>query len=96
MRKSNTQTIGEVISDYLRELRIDKKVLEARVINLWPSVVGPIIARQTEKLYIRNGVFYVHVSSPVLRNELAYMKTRIVEVLNEQAGEKVIIKVVLR
>lgn len=96
MRKSNTQTIGEVISDYLRELRIDKKVLEARVINSWPSVVGPTIARQTEKLYIRNGVFYVHVSSPVLRNELAYMKTRIVEVLNEQAGEKVIIKVVLR
>jgi hypothetical protein len=49
MRKSNTQKIGEVISDYLKELRIDKKVLEARVINSWPSVVGLTIARQTEK-----------------------------------------------
>jgi predicted nucleic acid-binding Zn ribbon protein len=96
MRKSNTQKIGEVISDYLREFRLEKKVTEARIINSWPSIVGPTIARQTEKLYIRNGVFYVHITSPVLRNELSYMKTRIMEVLNEQAGEMIITKVVLR
>ena len=96
MRKSNTQKIGEVISDYLREFRLEKKVTEARIINSWPSIVGPTIARQTEKLYIRNGVFYVHITSPVLRNELSYMKTRITEVLNEQAGEMIITKVVLR
>ncbi len=96
MRKSNTQKIGEVISDYLREYRLDKKVTEARIVNSWPSIVGPTIARQTEKLYIRNGVFYVHLTSPVLRNELAFMKTRIMEVLNEQAGDKIITKVVLR
>ena len=96
MRKSNTQKIGEVISDYLKEFRLDKKVTEARIINAWPSIVGPVIARQTEKLYIRNGVFYVHLTSPVLRNELSFMKTRIMEVLNEQAGDRIITKVVLR
>jgi predicted nucleic acid-binding Zn ribbon protein len=96
MRKSNTQKIGEVISEYLRELKIDRKITETRLISSWPSIVGPTIARQTEKLYIRGGVFYVHLNSPVLRNELSYMKTRIVEVLNEQAGERVISKVVLR
>ncbi len=96
MRKSNTQKIGEVISDYLRELNIEKKVTETRLLNSWPVIVGPTIARQTEKLYIRNGVFYIHLTSPVLRNELSYMKTRIMEVLNEEAGEKIIKKVVLR
>jgi predicted nucleic acid-binding Zn ribbon protein len=96
MRKSNTQKIGEVISDYLKELRIDKKVLETRLVNSWPSIVGPTIARQTDKVYIRNGVYYIHISSPVLRNELSYMKTRIAEVLNEKAGERIIVRVVLR
>jgi predicted nucleic acid-binding Zn ribbon protein len=96
MRKSNTQTIGAVISDYLRELKIEKKVTEAGLINSWPSIVGPTIARQTEKVYIRNGVFYIHISSPVLRNEIAYMKTRIMEVLNEKAGQRIITRVVLR
>jgi predicted nucleic acid-binding Zn ribbon protein len=96
MRKSNTQKIGEVISDYLKDLRIDKKVLETRLVNSWPSIVGPAIARQTDKIYIRNGVFYIHISSPVLRNELSYMKSRIADVLNEKAGERVILKVVLR
>lgn len=96
MRKSNTQKIGEVISDYLKDLRIDKKVLETRLINSWPSIVGPTIARQTDKVYIRNGVFYIHISSPVLRNELSYMTSRIADVLNEKAGERVIVRVVLR
>ncbi|MFO7923617.1 MAG: DUF721 domain-containing protein [Bacteroidales bacterium] len=96
MRKSNTQKIGEVISDYLKEYRLDSKVTEARIINSWPAIVGPTIARQTGKIYIRKGVFYVHLTSPVLRSELSYMKTRIMEVLNEQAGAQVITKVVLR
>ena len=96
MRKSNTQKIDEVISDYLRELRIEVKLTETGLINAWPEIVGPSIAKQTEKVYIRNGIFYVHVKSPVLRNELSYMKTRIMEVLNEKAGRVIINKVVLR
>ena len=96
MRRSNTQKISEVISDYINQLKIGPKLGEARIINSWPQVVGPVIAKQTEKVYIRNGVFYVHLKSPVLRNELSYMKTRIIEVLNERAGEKIITRVVLR
>ncbi len=96
MRKSNTQKISEVISEYISEMRLSRKLGEARVISSWPVIVGPAIAKQTEKVYIRNGVFYVHLKSPVLRNELSYMKTRIMEVLNEQAGDKIITKVVLR
>jgi predicted nucleic acid-binding Zn ribbon protein len=96
MRKSNTQKIGDVISDYLRELKIDKKVTEARIINSWPAIMGTTIARQTERVYIRNGVLFIHLTSPVLRNEISYMKTRIMEVLNEKAGERIITKVVLR
>jgi predicted nucleic acid-binding Zn ribbon protein len=96
MRKSNTQKIGDVISEYLRELKIDRKITEARLISSWPLIAGPSIARQTEKVYIRNGVLFIHLTSPVLRNEISYMKTRIIELLNEQAGEKIITKVVLR
>ena len=96
MRKSDTRKIGEVISDYMREMKIDRKIMEARLINSWPSIVGTTIARQTEKIYIRKGVFYVHLRSPVLRNELSYMKTRIMEVLNETAGEVIITSVVLK
>jgi len=96
VRKSDTRKIGEVISDYMREMKIDRKIMEARLINSWPSIVGTTIARQTEKIYIRKGVFYVHLRSPVLRNELSYMKTRIMEVLNETAGEVIITSVVLK
>jgi predicted nucleic acid-binding Zn ribbon protein len=96
MRKSNTQKIGEVISEFLKEMKIDRKLTETRIINSWPQVVGPVIARHTDKVYIRNGVLFVHVNSPVLRNELSFMKSRLAEVLNEQAGEKLITKVVLR
>ncbi len=96
MRRSNTQKISEVISEYINQLKIGRRLGEAKIINSWPVVVGPVIAKQTDKVYIRNGVFYVHLKSPVLRNELSYMKTRIIDVLNERAGEKIITRVVLR
>lgn len=96
MRKSNTQKLGEVITEYLRSLKIDRKVKETGIINRWEAIMGRSVSKRTKKIWIRKGVMYVHLDSPILRNELSYMKTRIKERLNEQAGEEIIKDIVLR
>ncbi len=96
MRKSNTQKLGEVIKEYLRSLKIDRKVKETGIINTWASVMGRSVSRRTKKIYIRKGIMYVHLDSPILRNELSYMKTRIKKRFNEDAGEEIIKDIVLR
>lgn len=96
MRKSNTQTLGEAIKDYLKALHIDKKINEVRLINSWEEVIGKTIAKATTKIYIKNKTLFVYLNSSVIRNELFMLKEEILKVLNEKAGEKIIEKIVLK
>ena len=64
MRRSNVQSIGEVINELLKEMHIDKKIKETAVINSWGELLGNNISRATTKLFIKNGILFVSLSSP--------------------------------
>jgi predicted nucleic acid-binding Zn ribbon protein len=96
MRKSNTQKISEVILDCLRELRIDRKLKEVQLVTQWESMMGKTVANRTSRIYIKNGILYVHVTSSVLKSELLMMRQEIVDKLNENAGERLIEEIVIR
>lgn len=96
MRRSNTQKLGEVIRDYLKESNLEKKLTEIQLINSWEEIVGKEIARRTEKIYIRNNKLFVHFTSSVVRNEMLLHRETIRTRLNEQAGEELITEIVLK
>jgi predicted nucleic acid-binding Zn ribbon protein len=96
MRRSNTQNIGEVIQELLKELHIDGKLKEIGIINAWDEVVGSKFAKYTSNIFIKNRVLFVHLKSPIVRSELLMHKTAIIKALNEKVGSKVIEDVVLR
>ncbi len=96
MRKSNTQRISDVISDCLRELNIDRKLKEVSLVSQWEEMMGRTIASRTDKIYIRNGVLYLHITSAVLKNELLMMRRQIIDRLNENAGEELVKTLVIR
>ncbi len=96
MRRSNTQKLGEVIKDYLKESNIDKKLTEIQLIDSWEEIVGKEIARRTEKIYIRNEKLFVRFTSSVVRNEMLLHRETIRNRLNEKAGEELIKEIVLK
>lgn len=96
MRKTNTQSLKEVLGDFTSELNLSQRIKEIRIIKKWPELMGPAIAQVTDKIYIRNKTLYVHLSSSVARNELFMMRDAIVHIMNKKAGEKVIQKVILK
>jgi hypothetical protein len=96
MRRSNIQNINEVVEQLLKELKIDHKLKEVRLINSWNEVLGNNIARLTSKIFIKDRVLFVYMKSPVARNELMMLKSGIIKSLNDRAGEKVIDDIVLR
>jgi hypothetical protein len=96
MRRSNVQNIGDVVKDLMKELHIDQKLLEVRIINSWGEILGANIQRATNKIFVKNRVLFVYLKSPIVRNELMMMKSNIIKRLNEQVGEKVIDDLVLR
>jgi predicted nucleic acid-binding Zn ribbon protein len=96
MSKNETKKISQVIADYLKVLKIDRKVQETGLIRNWETVMGKTIARETDKIYIKNGTLYVHLKSAVLRNELFMMKSKVISLLNEGYAEPLVKDVIFR
>lgn len=96
MRRSATQSLADVLRDYIRENNIGKKLKESDIVNSWEEVLGKTIAHYTRNIAIKNRILYVEISSAVVKNELFLIRGEIVEKLNEKAGEELIDKIVFR
>jgi len=96
MRRSNVENINVLVSQLLKDLHIDHKLKEVRLINSWNEVLGNNVARATSKLFIKNRILFVYLKSPVVRNELMMLKSTIIKSLNERVGEKIIDDIVLK
>jgi hypothetical protein len=96
MRRSNVQNISDVVGELLKELHIDQKLKEIRLINSWEEVLGKNVARATSNIYVKNRILFVHLKSSVVRNELMMLKTGIIKALNDKAGETLIDEIVLK
>ncbi|MDR2626875.1 MAG: DUF721 domain-containing protein [Dysgonamonadaceae bacterium] len=96
MRRTNTQSIGDLLKEFLSENPyLDTKLAETRLINAWGEVLGQIAMRYTTNIYVRNKTLHVHISSSVLRGELMMCREKLIQTLNEKAGMYVIGDIIL-
>lgn len=96
MKRNDAQTIGQLIRTYLRQESLESPLNEYRLVNAWPEVVGPTIAKYTDGLFVRNQTLYVHLTSAVLRQELMMGRDLLVRNLNRHVGAQVITNIVFR
>ncbi len=96
MRKKNTESIRDVIEQYLKQKRLDKPLFEKKIIDAWPKVLGHSISNYTSKIYIKNKKLYVTLTSSVLRHDLFLSKKNIVKSLNNEVGTEVIDDIIFR
>ncbi|MDD4756879.1 MAG: DUF721 domain-containing protein [Prolixibacteraceae bacterium] len=96
MRRSNTQQLSEVLREYIREMRFDRKLKEVDVVQSWQELLGKTISRYTRNIYFSKGILFVEISSPVVKNELIMIREEIRSRLNKQAGEEIVTKIVFK
>jgi predicted nucleic acid-binding Zn ribbon protein len=96
MRRSNIESLGSILQQALKELNIERKIKEVRLVKSWETVVGKTINRYTRDLYVKDKTLHVHLHSSVVRQELVMLKQDIVRRLNEQAGEALITDIVFK
>lgn len=96
MQRKNSQALGEIIQQFLKENHLDKRINETQIIDAWPKVLGNAVASYTKSIFVKNQVLYVQLSSSVLRHELQMSRERIVFRLNEQVGGQVITDIIFR
>ena len=96
MRRTDSEQVGGVILQYLREFGLETPLNEHRLLQAWDKVLGPAVSRYTKELRIYNQVLFVTITSAALRNELMMRRTELVSRLNAEAGAQVIAQIVLR
>ncbi|MCL1943736.1 MAG: DUF721 domain-containing protein [Candidatus Azobacteroides sp.] len=96
MKKTNTQSLGDVLRQVLKEQNLSEKLNEQRLIDAWRPVLGVGVAQYTTRLYIKNKVLNVQISSAVLRAELMMSRGKLMQALNNYVGEQVIVDIMFR
>jgi len=96
MRRSNTQSLSEVLREFINKNRIERKLKEVDAVQSWENLLGKTIARYTRNISIRNKILYVEISSAVVKNELIMMRDEIRLKINEQAGEELVSRIVFK
>lgn len=90
MRRTNSESVGELVRQYLRQQGLESPLNEYRLIQGWSHVMGPTVARYTRDITIRNQTLHVRLSSPAVRQELSMQRRELVARLNAYIGAQVI------
>ncbi len=90
MFKRDVQSVKDLILRNLREQGLEMPLQQKRLVEAWPVVAGPVIARYTLNTYIYNQTLYVRLSNPALRADLSMRRQELTQRLNDYVGEQVI------
>jgi len=96
MRRTEIQSLGSVIKEYLKENNIDRKLAEVDIVSSWESIIGKQIARATSTIFIKDGTLHLHLKSSIVRNELLMMRSEIIRAINQRAGFEIVKAIVLK
>ena len=90
MFRKNVETLKDGLLRTLREQGLERPLQQKRLVEAWPEVAGPLIARYTLNTYIYNQTLYVRLSNPALRADLSMRRQEFTQRLNAVVGEQVI------
>jgi len=89
-RSNNPERIGKILTKNLRNLGIDRRLKEESIVLNWDRLVGERIASKAIPLKVRDSILFVGVENASWRNELFFMKRKIIEELNRSVKDNVI------
>jgi predicted nucleic acid-binding Zn ribbon protein len=89
-RNSGEQPLGDLIEKLLKAYQLDGKMKEFDVISKWEEMMGRAVAVRTKNIYIKNRILFLQIDSSIMREELKYGKSVIIQRVNEYAGKEII------
>ena len=96
MKRQDAMHIGEILRNLLKTQHLDNKLDEMKLIKLWPQIMGQTIAEYTQRIYIKNGILYISLTSAVLRSELLMCRAMLIKRLNEEMGTPLVKDIIFR
>lgn len=90
MIHTKSQPVHDILLAWLRAEGLETPLLEYRVVQAWPEVMGEVISRYTRQVFVKDGKLQVQLTSPSLRQNLMMEHKHIAQKLNDHVGAYVV------
>lgn len=80
----------------LTETNLARPYLERKTVAVWKELVGPALMRYVSKVELKGDTLYVHVISPLVRNELMLLREDILYKMHREIDERQLRRIVIR
>ncbi|BAO55920.1 DUF721 domain-containing protein [Nonlabens marinus] len=95
-KKEDFLNMSDALSDFKAQNKLNQGFLKVDVNDAWKEVMGPGVMSYTTQIKFTGEKLFIDLSSSVLRQELSYGRSKIVDNLNKHLGKEVIKTLVLR
>ena len=90
MKEEHTFRFGDAFKKFLKEQHLDQTFNEKKLISTWNELMGKQIANRTSKIFIKDRIMYVTLTSAPLKQELTMAREKVLHLIEEKMGEKII------
>lgn len=95
MKQTEAQQVGDILRAMMESEGNEAEFDKQKACYLWSYVVGPIVNRATTRRYVDKNIMHVFIESGPIKNELAFMKSILIEKINEALGKKLIKDIII-
>ncbi|MFV0366527.1 MAG: DUF721 domain-containing protein [Mangrovibacterium sp.] len=97
MKRTKVEKLGSLLKNQAEQNEVvEKKMAELSVEKFWAEVIGVTIASFTQEVSVSEGVLYLKLSSPLVKNEVMMMRAKIIDHINRYAGMPIVNRIVFR
>ncbi|SFD52618.1 Protein of unknown function [Chitinophaga sp. CF118] len=88
--------MGDALKEFMDKSRMKPRLTEVRIQENWEQMMGKTISRYTENIQLIDGKLMITTTVAPLKQELNYSKDKIIKLVNEMLGEKLVREVIIR
>lgn len=88
--------ISNIITSYVSELNLEKKLNSYKLFNHWEEIVGKEIARNSKPKRLKDKVLLISTVNPIWASELSLMSQDIINKINSYLNEDIVCKLRVR
>ena len=94
LNRSEGISIGDALKKLINQYGIGEKLVEAKIVASWEEIVGKMIARHTQKLFVKKNKLFIQFDSSALKNEMMYARTKLLENIRKVSESSLIDEIV--
>ena len=95
MVKESSKPLKSAIQEFIDFYQLRYKFDEKLILESWKELAGSLIYKHTTDINLKDDKLYIHIKSSVAKQELMFMRNRLVELINRKLGKKVVEEIII-